>query len=384
MNLIKVLLVEDNPADQVMVEEVLSDVITFRYKLSTCERVQEAQDCIQEQEPDIILLDLSLPDSSGLASLEAVRSVAPNVPVVIFTGLDDWETGLAAINKGAEDYLVKGEIREGSTLERTISFALERHKLRQELHRTMEHLQRSNQKLEDFAYVVSHDLKSPLSNLRALLDIYDRELIVDENNRQVMQQIDKSVDKLGRTLASFMSILLINENLKAPSEEIALEKSLDDITRDLSQLIGEAKATVHTDFSEVPAIVFVPVLFQSILQNLLTNAIKYRSPERDPVIRIHSEAKGGFDVLHFQDNGIGIDTERHGKNLFKLFKRFNTTQAEGSGVGLYMVKSILESSGGRIEVESELGRGTLFKLYFAKVREEVVEGPVSLKGKLRN
>ena len=371
MSSIKILLVEDNPADQIMVEEVLQDATTFRYELATCERVQEAPNCIAETHPDIILLDLSLPDSSGLMTLEKVKAHSPHVPVVIFTGLADQQAGIDAINRGAEDYLVKGEISEGTTLERTINFALERHKLRQELVQSMDQVKRSNQKLEDFAYVVSHDLKSPISNLRSLLDMLNREAIGDDHNRQVITMIDGSVSKLSNMLSSFMSVFLTEEGFQQSPEKLTMSAELDDVLRALTQLIDETNTTIDANFSEAPTLVFVPVLFQSILQNLITNSIKYRSPERDPVIRISSHDAGDYVVIHFQDNGIGIDTKRNRRNLFKLFKRFNPKHAEGNGVGLYTIKSILDTSGGKIEIESEVGKGTLFKLYFSKVRELV-------------
>ena len=368
MSSIKILLVEDNPADQIMVEEVLQDTTTFQYRLATCERVQEAPNCIVETRPDIILLDLSLPDSSGLATLEKVKAHSPLVPVVIFTGLSDQQVGIDALNLGAEDYLVKDEIRAGTTLERTINFALERHKLRQELMQSMDQVKRSNQKLEDFAYVVSHDLKSPISNLRSLLDMLDRASIVGDYNQQVITMIDGSVSKLSDMLSSFMSVFLTEEGLQESPKRLTMSQELNDVLRALNQLTDETNTTIDTDFSEVPTIVFVPVLFQSILQNLITNSIKYSSPERDPVIRISSHDADDYVLLRFQDNGIGIDTERNQQNLFKLFKRFNPKHAEGNGVGLYTIKSILDTSGGKIEIDSEVGEGTVFKLYFSKVR----------------
>lgn len=362
-------MVEDNPADQVMVAEVLQDVTTFRYQLATCERVQNIPDHVAQAPPDVILLDLSLPDSSGLATLDKIKDYLPQVPIIIFTGLSDQQVGIEAINRGAEDYLVKGEIQEGTTLERTINFALERHKLRQEIVQTMDDLKRSNQKLEEFAYVVSHDLKSPVSNLRSLLDMFDHKAVANDHNRQVITMIDNSVSKLSDMLNSFMNVFLTEEGFQQSPERLRLEEALDDVLRALPQLIDESNTTLDTDFSEVPEIVFVPVLLQSVLQNLITNSIKYRSPEREPVIRISSHDAGDYVLLRFQDNGIGIDTQRNQRNLFKLFKRFNPKHAEGNGVGLYTIKSILDTSGGKIEVESELGEGTLFKLYFKKVDE---------------
>ena len=373
MNSINVLLVEDNPADQVMVEEVLQDATTFSFHLATCERIAEVPDRITNAHPDIVLLDLTLPDSSGLVTLEKMKELVPEVPVVIFTGLDDKRVGIEAINMGAEDYLVKGEIKEGSTLERTISFALERYKLRHELYQTMDHLKRSNQKLEDFAYVISHDLKSPLNNLRSLLGMYNREAVVDDQNRQVMTMMDKSVEKLGGMLSSFTSIYLTEEGLKQAPEKVSVQECLSEVTSTLKQTIEEASGTIHADFGEAPSVIAVPILFQSILQNLITNSIKYRSHQRDPVVHISSHDTREYIVLHYRDNGIGIDMQKHKQQLFKLFKRFDVKHAEGSGVGLYMIKSIMDANGGKIEIESELDQGTSFRLYFSKVREAVPE-----------
>jgi signal transduction histidine kinase len=361
--------VEDNPADQVMVAEVLQDATTFQYQLATCERVRETLNYIEQENPDIILLDLSLPDSSGLVTLEKVKEHSPHIPVVIFTGSADQQLGIDAIQGGAEDYLVKGEIREGTTLERTINFALERHKLRQKLVQSMEQVKRSNQKLEDFAYVVSHDLKSPINNLQSLLDMLNRDAFTDDHNRQVITMIEGSVSKLSNMLRSFMNVFLTEEGLQQPPEKLTMSEELNDVLHALTQLVQETNTTVDTNFSEVPTLIFVPVLFRSILQNLITNSIKYCSAERDPAIQISTHDAGNYVLLRFQDNGIGIDTQRNQRNLFKLFKRFNPKHAEGNGVGLYTIKSILDTSGGKIEIESEVGEGTLFKLYFSKGHE---------------
>ncbi len=197
----------------------------------------------------------------------------------------------------------------------------------------------------------------------------NREAIADGHNRQVMTMIDNSVSKLSNMLGSFMDVFLTEEGFQQSPEKLAVEASLNDVLLSLTQLIDDTNTTINTDFSEVPTIVFVPVLFQSILQNLITNSIKYRSSERDPVIRVSSHDAGDYVLLRFQDNGIGIDTKRNQRNLFKLFKRFNPKHAEGNGVGLYTIKSILDASNGKIEIESGVGQGTLFKLYFTKVRE---------------
>ncbi|MEQ9441541.1 MAG: hybrid sensor histidine kinase/response regulator [Cyclobacteriaceae bacterium] len=371
MRHISILLVEDSPADQEMVKEVLLDTTFFQYELSVCDRIGEAEKCI-EQKPDVILLDLSLPDSSGLSTLERLQEKDLSIPIIILTGLDDPSIGVEAINKGAEDYLSKGEINREHLLAKTISFALERHKLKQELFQALNHLQKYNEKLKDYSYVITHDLKSPLTNLHSLVELY-REKADDAGFReQIVEKIGASVDKLSNMIRGFSSVFLTEKDLQKEPETINISRAINETKEQVAELIRTTNTRIETDFTEAPALTFVPVLLQSVLQNLITNSIKYRDEQRDPRIRITAQDTDDFVVMHFQDNGIGIDLTKNRRRLFKLFNRFDTKKAEGTGVGLYMVKNILEASGGRIDIDSVPGEGTHFKLFFKKVKEFAV------------
>ena len=147
MKEIHILLVEDNLADQEIVKEVLADAYLFRYSLEVCDCISEAIARIEQQKPSVILLDLSLPDGVGLQNLEQLQEKDLSIPIVILTGLDDPNVGIEAINKGAEDYLSKPEINNEHLLAKTISFAIERNKLKRELFQAMNNLQKYNEKL---------------------------------------------------------------------------------------------------------------------------------------------------------------------------------------------------------------------------------------------
>ena len=367
MREVTILLVEDNLTDQEIVKEMLVSNLLFQYQLVVCERVSHAIDCMQ-QKPDIILLDLSLPDSTGLQTLMRLQEHDLSIPIVILTGLDDPGVGVEAINKGAEDYLSKHEISTDHLLAKTISFAIERHKLKRELFLAMNHLQKYNDKLKDYSYVITHDLKSPLNNLRSLVNLYQQSDDVGFQQK-VMERIESSVNRLDDMIRSFSNVFLAEKDLSKEPEVINIHRAICEIEDQLAETIRSTNTQITTDFSAVDTVSFVPVLFNSILQNLVTNSIKYRDESREPRISITTEDADNYVIVHFADNGIGINLERHQQRLFKLFNRFNTNKAQGTGVGLYMIKNILDASEGRIDIDSTVGEGTHFKLSFKKEKE---------------
>jgi signal transduction histidine kinase len=136
---------------------------------------------------------------------------------------------------------------------------------------------------------------------------------------------------------------------------------LRDVQLDIADLLAESGAVIRTDFA-VPAIHFARKNIRSILYNLLSNAIKYRSPSRRPEVTLSTRREAGQVLLRVEDNGLGIPAGQLPK-VFSMFKRFHA-HVEGTGIGLYIVKRVMENGGGRIEVASEEGRGTTFTLYF--------------------
>jgi signal transduction histidine kinase len=234
---------------------------------------------------------------------------------------------------------------------------------RQELSAKNEELKRINNDLDNFIYTASHDLKAPISNLEGLIGLLETKTGSkwNESEKKIIELIEVSVLKLKRTIVDLTEITKVQKELNAEAEPILLEEVLKDVQTDVSQLIEESNVRIHTHF-EVPTIRFARKNIRSILYNLLTNAIKYRSPDRAIEINIASVQQDSFILLSFADNGLGIPAEQIEK-IFLMFKRVHT-HVEGSGIGLYIVKRIIENNGGRIEVESEPGRGTTFNMYF--------------------
>lgn len=233
----------------------------------------------------------------------------------------------------------------------------------EELSHKNKELQRTNNDLDNFVYTASHDLKSPIANMEGLTSLL-RDILegkLNEDDKQVLDMVADSINKLKQTIADLAEITKVQKELHARIEPVVFEQVLLDVTSDIEGLITESGAIVKADF-QAKELLYARKNLRSILYNLLSNGIKYRSPERPPEVRISTFRKGDCVVLQVQDNGLGIKKDQQHK-LFSMFKRLHK-HVEGTGIGLYIVKRIIENNGGRIEVESELGEGTTFKVYF--------------------
>jgi signal transduction histidine kinase len=167
------------------------------------------------------------------------------------------------------------------------------------------------------------------------------------------------VNRLNKTIHSLIEILDIQNREKRISRELEFKTVLQEAIDEYNDLIMETGAEIRADFSAALRISYVEGYLSSIFHNLLSNSLKYRRPGEKPVISILTKPVPGGIVLSFSDNGIGMDMQRVKGKLFTPFTRFSL-QAEGKGIGLYLVKGMVESNGGKVEVDSELGEGTKF------------------------
>ena len=225
-------------------------------------------------------------------------------------------------------------------------------------------LQIINSQYKQSAFVISHDIKSPLANIKGLIDIYrlNQKNGDDEENDQVIALIESSVKKLTSKIDDLNKVIEARDEPSKTAKTINFSQLIHNIKMVITLEVRNKNAIIQEDFSEVENIKYPPSYLESIILNLLTNAIKYKAKDRDPIIKVKTEKVPGHTLLTVSDNGIGIDLEKNGDRLFRLFQRFHR-HVEGKGLGLNIVKSQVESLGGRIEVESEVGKGTVFKVY---------------------
>jgi signal transduction histidine kinase len=236
---------------------------------------------------------------------------------------------------------------------------------KQELEALNEQLKVKNDSLDSFVYRVSHDLKAPLINIISLLSLVKRRTSQEDKSLQkTLGFIDSSVIKLQTTIYDLLEVSRIERNLKEEKEDIDIDLLVDNIKEELSEQIRLKDVVILTDFREGgTSVYFAKANIKSIFSNLISNAIKYYDPSRQPVIKISTRATDDYLQLKIEDNGMGIDLERHGDKLYNMFSRFHN-HVEGSGVGLYIVNKLVKDNGGKIEIESKPSKGTAFTIYF--------------------
>ncbi|HZB13985.1 MAG TPA: HAMP domain-containing sensor histidine kinase, partial [Chryseolinea sp.] len=222
-----------------------------------------------------------------------------------------------------------------------------------------------NQQLEQFAFISAHNLRAPVARILGLGNLL--ELIKSEPSEEykIVSQLVFSTRELDTVIKDLNTILALRKDNISILTDVNLAEELRLVKMNLEKEILETKTSINEDFSRAPFIRTIKPYLDSILINLVSNAIKYRHRGRCPVIQIKSEIVANCTCLMVHDNGLGIDLELYQEKLFTLYSRFHN-HVDGKGMGLYLVKTQVASLGGRIEVESEIDRGTTFRIFFKR------------------
>ncbi|MBS1634488.1 MAG: PAS domain S-box protein [Bacteroidetes bacterium] len=241
----------------------------------------------------------------------------------------------------------------------------ERKKLEQEKENLITELTHTNENLRQFSYITSHNLRGPIANLLGLTNLIDEKQIADESLRMIMKGIKKATNMFDETIKDLIKVLVIKDNLSIQKEELDLDQVLSKILAQVSLMVEEAGVVIDSNFDEAPVVSFNKAYLESIFLNLLTNAMKYKSPLRKLEVKIRSYDEGDSVVLTVQDNGIGMNLALYREKVFGLYQKFHD-HPDSKGLGLFLVKSQMEALGGKIEVESQVNVGTTFILRFKK------------------
>ncbi len=236
-------------------------------------------------------------------------------------------------------------------------------RLNQELSVVNEQLVRTNADLDTFIYTASHDLKSPIANIDGLLEALSEQLPEEARNAEpvpyLFSLMKGAVERFQLTIAQLSDITKLQLVQQQPAEIVDLAAVVEAVRLDLAPSLTASEAQLLLDVEDRPTLRFAPKNLRSIVYNLVSNAVKYRHPDRPPVVRLRCRPGApGTVVLEVQDNGLGLSDQQQAK-LFGIFQRLHT-HVEGSGIGLYTVKKIVDNAGGSIAVRSEVGVGTTF------------------------
>ena len=238
-----------------------------------------------------------------------------------------------------------------------------------ELVGTNERLTRVNTDLDNFVYTASHDLKAPISNIQGLIALLEQQVLRGDDRtsprvRKTLQLMEKSVMRFMRTIGDLSDIARLQRQDEEPEEPVDLSALIEEVRLDIAIDIERTGAQLEVDVEGCGPIHFSPKNLRSVVYNLLSNAVKYHDPQRPPRIRVQCKATNEHQILTVADNGLGIDPSKKDQ-LFGLFKRLHS-HVEGTGIGLYIVKKVIENAGGKITVDSEREVGTTFTVCFRR------------------
>ncbi len=230
------------------------------------------------------------------------------------------------------------------------------------LRQTNSELVEQNSRLEQFSYIISHNLRAPLARVQGLVSLLNNPQ-TEEEKLTIHQLLLRSSHELDTVITDLGLIINIQKSNTEIRSEVSLSKIIKKVIKSLDPELHLIKATVNMNVNPSEIIQSLPPYVESIFYNLISNAIKYRYKDRPLLIQINSKRMHQFVEVTISDNGLGIDLTKYNAQLFNLYKRFHL-HVEGKGLGLYLVRTQIESLGGRIEVQSEVDQGTRFILFF--------------------
>jgi two-component system sensor histidine kinase/response regulator len=373
---IKILLVEDNAGDVRLIQEMLAETGAVRFSLEIANSLAAALARLRAGGIDVLLLDLGLPDSSGVSTFTSVHAQSPTLPIIVFTGFGDQSLALKVVQQGAQDYLIKGQV-DSSLIWRAIRYAMERHRGSRELvlsetrvRQLNESLERrvadrtaalaaANRELETFTYSVSHDLRAPLRQI----DGFSRILVehagpgLDSKSLHYLRRIQEGTQHMGRLVDDLLNLAQLGRQ-DMHTRSTPLDAIVSDALSELRADWGDR--IIQWAIGSLPTVECDAGLMKIVFTNLLSNAIKYTRPREVAIIEVASTGGNGQCTVFVRDNGVGFNM-KYADKLFGVFQRLHRAdQFEGSGVGLATVQRIIHKHGGEIWAEAEPDQGATF------------------------
>jgi signal transduction histidine kinase len=409
--------VEDSASDALLLQESLAAIRQGEFHFTHVECWAEAARSLRQQRFDVLLLDLSLPDTNGRETFVRARAEAPHVPIVVLTGQVNDAVGLEAVRHGIQDYLVKGQGDARQTV-RAIRYAIERKQAEEELKRTEEALRGSERQLrqwnselerrvaertatleetisdlEDFSHSITHDLRAPLRAIRSFAQILGEECLACNRPKaqEHIQRIASSaarMDKLIQDVLQYSRLARCELRLGPVDVEALLRGIIESYPA-----FQPPEVEIQIE-GTLPHVLGNEAALTQCFSNLLGNAIKFVAPGTRPQVRVWAEPTGSPESegrsepenetsgavpdqstfthhvsrftshaspsvrLWFADNGIGIPRDAQ-QRIFSMFQRLDKSY-DGTGVGLTVVRKAVEKMGGKVGLESEPGQGSRF------------------------
>ena len=366
---LNILLIEDNPGDVRLIREMLSESGAVGFNLESAAELSAGIMKLSQKPFDAVLLDLNLSDSTGTATFTELHERCPKIPIVILTGLLDEEMGALAVTHGIQDYLIKGKI-DPDLLVRSLRYAIERHHLEEKLQKAFAEEHKLRQQLEEeaknrirFIDVLAHELKGPLTPMLTSSAMIQDNITI--NSDPVLKQLADYFFNGTKLLNSRLEELL--DVARFARGVVTFNKGATDIRNFIEQVVSRYTPSIARRKQQLivemeaalPSVNLDQSRLEQVIINLLSNASKY-SPEGSRIL-LTAGINNSNLLVSVKDEGMGISTEDQAV-LFQPYQRVGKEQGkvQGLGLGLTVVKAIVEAHGGQIWVESETGKGSTF------------------------
>jgi len=360
----KILFLEDEEIDIKFIRRKFIK-LNPQYECDVVSSIAELRKQVGEKKYDLIVSDFNLPDGTAFDSI-AIAAEA-DIPIVIATGQGSEKTAVELMKSGAADYLIKDKNmgEHMLVLPSIVKSVLNYKKLEAYNSGLLDMLRIKNQDLERFAYIIAHDLRSPIASAVLLIDTLQ---MLGSNLEPDMQDIMASIKDVSHNITNTIEGIFQYTVLDSQADafvKVDMTRAAEDALKNLETKVNECGAIVKIE--AMPQIEANYVQMVQLFQNLMGNGIKYRG-DKIPELTVRSFTQGNEQVFAVSDNGIGIAKENH-KKIFEIFSRLHNSASkyEGVGMGLTIVKRIMERHNGRIWVESDLGMGTTFLVAFKAV-----------------
>jgi signal transduction histidine kinase len=375
---LKILLIEDNPNDAELICDMLEGVPSFKYKLTCAARLSEALQQLEQGSFRIVLLDLNLPDSRGFDTFFEVYAKCPSTPIVVLTGLSDEMLALKAVQAGAQDYLVKGEVT-GRLLVKALRYAIERQRLFSELEMKSAEITEITQRLwqsaklatiGELAASIAHELNNPLATVSLHVESMLGQTAPDEPRRQALKVVEQEIDRMANLVAN---LLQFSRRSREQISTVDVREEIDKTLELIHFHLRKQRIAVVREFAdELPVIQADRQRLRQLFLNLIINAGDAMPQGGTLTIRVSATDKVTVEII---DTGVGIAP----KDLPRVMEPFFTTkpEGEGTGLGLPICRRIAKEHGGKLKIASEPGRGTTVRVVLSsrsKVNGTILNG----------
>ncbi|MCW8915738.1 MAG: hybrid sensor histidine kinase/response regulator [Magnetovibrio sp.] len=367
-----ILLVEDSRTSVLMVQSLLDEDPTENYRLTVAGTVSEARECLGNHEYELILLDLTLPDSSGLSTVDSIFEVAKGTGIVVLTSTSDEKIGLAALQHGAQDFLIKDETYR-KVLLRAVKYARQRAISEREVREARELAEFATKSKSSFIANLSHELRTPLNAVIGFSELMLNDLAgeLQAKQREYIDDIHKSGQYLHGLIGTVLDLSKIEaDRLEVSEDFISIADVIDEVVERTGVAYTDAEVKLIANVqTSLPVLKGDPTKVRQIITNIVTNAVKYSPDGGDVNIGVRL-SDGGEMLVEIKDQGIGIPKD----DITKILMPFERTQVskdrqiEGTGLGLPLTKGLVEAHGGAINIESDVGVGTVVTVSFPASR----------------